>query len=149
MIEPRLFLDTCIMMALIRGGDYGAQVVERYDLHETSVVPYVSIVTHGELRVLAKRRSWGARKVAALTRALQTVVTVDINQEKVLKAYVDIDVHARESRPHGAEIMGKNDIWIAACAHAIGARLLTDDKGLFRCAEPHIEVDLVCDLIDT
>jgi tRNA(fMet)-specific endonuclease VapC len=54
-------------------------------------------------------------------------VTVDINVAEVIDAYVEIDVYSQQ-HPGGARNMGKNDLWIAACAKASGATLLTTDK---------------------
>jgi predicted nucleic acid-binding protein len=48
----------------------------------------------------------------------------NIDRESVLDAYALIDAHTRAA---GRE-MGKNDLWIAATGHALGARLLTTDR---------------------
>ena len=87
----------------------------------------VSIVSHGEVRVLARRNNWGEAKLTALQIALDNLVTVNIHHPDVLDAYVKLDLYS-QSYAMGARNMGKNDLWIAACAKAAGARLLTTDK---------------------
>lgn len=64
------------------------------------------------------------------------MVTVDIHVTEVIDAYVEIDVLSQQ-HPAGARNMGKNDLWIAACASAAGATLLTTDKD-FDHLSPHL-----------
>ena len=47
-----------------------------------------------------------------------------ITNSKIIEAYAVIDSHF-QLQGHS---MGKNDLWIAATAHATGATLLTTDK---------------------
>lgn len=49
---------------------------------------------------------------------------VSVDEAGVLNAYVMIDVYSEQS----GHSMGKNDVWIAATANAIGAPLLTTDR---------------------
>lgn len=86
-----------------------------------------SACTHGEVRVLATRNGWGSPKLTALQNALDALVTVDVNVAEVIDAYVEIDLYSQQHRD-GARNMGKNDLWIAACAKDSGATLLTTDK---------------------
>lgn len=79
------------------------------------------------MRVLAKRNGWGQKKLDALQNALDNLVTVDVNHPDVLEAYVDIDLYS-QNHAAGARNVGKNDLWIAACARASGAELITTDK---------------------
>jgi hypothetical protein len=43
----------------------------------------VSIVTHGELKVLADRNEWGAEKRNVLAHALDNLVTVNIESQAI------------------------------------------------------------------
>lgn len=124
----RLYLlDTNVVLALLRGGALGAYIDASFGLSAGKRRPAISVVTHGELRVLASRNGWGGAKLAALQNALNALVTVDINVADVIDAYVEIDLYSQQ-HPDGARNMGKNDLWIAACAKASGATLLTTDK---------------------
>lgn len=120
-------LDTNIVLALVRGGALGTHIDATYGLRATKRRPAISIVTHGEVRVLAERNGWGDSKLAALEKALDALVTIDINIQEVVDAYVEIDIYSQR-HPDGARNIGKNDLWIAACAKASGATLLTTDR---------------------
>lgn len=127
-MTSRLFLlDTNIVLTLVRGNALAMSIDKRFALRASKVSPLISIVTHGEVLVLARRNGWGANKLNALQQALDSLVTVDINHPDVLDAYVEIDLFS-QSYAQGARNMGKNDLWIAACAKAAGATLLTTDK---------------------
>jgi len=120
-------LDTNIVVTLVRGNALATHIDTTYGLRNSNVRPIICVVTHGEVRVLAKRNGWGQKKLDALQDALGNLVTVDVNHPDVLDAYVEIDLYSQE-HPTGARNMGKNDLWIAACARAGGAELITTDK---------------------
>lgn len=126
-------LDTNIVLALVRGQALGAT----FGLSAGKRRPAISVVTHGEVRVLASRNGWGTAKIEALQNALDAIVTVDINIAEVIDAYVEIDIYSQQ-HSGGARSMGKNDLWIAACAKASGATLLTTDKDF-----DHLDPDLL------
>ena len=59
---------------------------------------------------------------------------VDINDEKIIQRYAEIDAYSlnrdrMRPLPAGqtARVMGKNDLWIAATASVLNAKLLTTD----------------------
>lgn len=142
-MSGRFFLlDTNIVLALMRGGALGTYIDVTYGLRATKRRPAISIVTHGEVRVLAMRNGWGGPKLVALQRALDALVTIDISIEEVVDAYVEIDIYSQK-RPEGARNMGKNDLWIAACAKAAGAILLTTDKDFDHLNTNVIDVEYV------
>ena len=122
-----LLLDTNVVLTLVRGNTLASYIDTRFGLRISKVRPLISVVTHGEIRVLASRNGWGANKLEALQTALDNLVTVDVNHPDVLDAYVEIDLYS-QNHPDGARNMGKNDLWIAACAKAATAALLTTDK---------------------
>lgn len=127
MSQQLYLLDTNVILALIRGKILGAFIDTTFGLTSAKTRPLVSIVSHAEIRVIASRRSWRQEKIKALQTALDHLVTVDINDEAVIQAYVEIDLFS-QGHPAGARNMGKNDLWIAACAKAAGATLLTTDR---------------------
>lgn len=120
-------LDTNIVLTLVRGNALASFIDSKFGLRASKVRPMISVVTHGEVRVLAGRNGWGDRKLAALQNALDNLFTVDINHSDVLDAYVEIDLFSQRHHD-GARNMGKNDLWIAACTKASRATLLTTDK---------------------
>ena len=134
--------DTNVVLALVRGSALGTYIDTSFRLSAGKRRPAISVVTHGELRVLASRNGWGGAKLAALQNALNALVTVDINVAEVIDAYVEIDVYSQQ-HPDGARNMGKNDLWIAACAKASGATLLTTDKDFDHLTPGMISVEYV------
>ncbi len=95
-----------------------------YPLDTLSIVPIISIVSAAELRVLALQNDWGAYKVRMMESLLAYLLVVPIPYKTSVDAYVEIDDHSRRL---GVK-MGKNDLWIAATAHAENAVILTTDK---------------------
>lgn len=126
MSAPLYLLDTNILLLLIRGKAAGLAIDARFNLRDTKTRSLISVVTHGELRVLARRRSWGDKKSTAMEHMLDALVTVDIHHPDVFGAYVAVEAVSQQ-HPAGAKNMGQNDLWIAACASAAGATLLTID----------------------
>jgi len=127
-MSDRLYLlDTGVLLALIRGNDLGRHIDQTFGLSSAKLRPLVSVVTHGEIWVLARRNSWGQDKRTSIETMLNNLVCVDINHPKVIEAYVEIDLFSCE-HPPGSITMGKNDLWIAASARAACAYLLTCDN---------------------
>lgn len=96
-----------------------------------------SVVCQGEILALAEKRGWSGKKRTELASLLAKVPTLDISKQAVLNAYALIDAwtHGKSvtaphdaSPPKPAVSMGKNDLWIAATAHASKATLLSTDK---------------------
>ena len=129
MSDPLFLLDTNVVLTLVRGNALATVIDRRFGLRASKVRPFVCVVSHGEVRVLAGRNNWGAQKLAALQNALDNIVTVDINHPDVLDAYVEIDLFSQR-HSDGARNMGKNDLWIAACARAHGSDAPDDGQGL-------------------
>jgi tRNA(fMet)-specific endonuclease VapC len=120
-------LDTSVLLQLIRGRELGRYINTTFDLAKAVHRPLVSIVTHGEIWVLADRNSWGNEKREALTKMLSSLVTVDLDDQAVLDAYVEID-RACRTAVRGARALGDNDLWIASTTKAADAVLLTTDR---------------------
>ena len=120
-------LDTSVLLNLIRGHDLGKSIDIAFGLREAFHRHIISIVSHGELRVLASRNQWGDQKLNALMLALQELVTVNIDSSAMIDAYVRVEEHCRNA-VGGEQKMGQNDMWIAATALHAGLPLITTDK---------------------
>jgi tRNA(fMet)-specific endonuclease VapC len=139
-MSQRLYLlDTNVVLALVRGKELGSHIEATFGLNVSRCRPLISVVTHGEVRVLARRNDWGNVKLAVLQAALDGMVTIDINVTEVIDAYVSIDLYS-QTHSDGARNMGKNDLWIAACAKATGATLLTTDRDFDHLAPDEVSV---------
>jgi tRNA(fMet)-specific endonuclease VapC len=99
----------------------------------------LSIVTHGELKVLAERNDWGAEKRNALAVALDNLVTVIIESEALVEAYVQVDRACRNNNG-GSRTLGQNDMWIAATALLSDLPLITTDKDFLALHERFITI---------
>lgn len=120
-------LDTSVVLHLIRGHDLGESIDRAFGLRAAFHRHIVSVVSYGELRVLASRNQWGEPKLRALMLALQELVTVNVDSSAIVDAYVRVDETCRNA-PGGERKMGQNDMWIAATALHAGLPLITTDK---------------------
>ncbi len=135
MSSPVYLLDTCVVLALVRGNALGAYLRTTFELADTVNRPLVSIVTHGELLVLADRNGWGGEKLSTLRAALDSLFTIDLNDASVLEAYVGVQRVSRAAAG-GSRELAANDAWIVACAKAAGAVLLTTDRDFAHLTAP-------------
>lgn len=120
-------LDTSVVLNLIRGKELGKQIDAAFGLVVGLHRQTISIVTHGELNALAERNNWGREKRQALSSALGNLVTINIDSEALIDAYVRIEEVCRLTAG-GEKKMGQNDMWIAATALMSGLSLITTDK---------------------
>jgi len=142
-VSERIYLlDTNVILPLVRGSELGKYIDETFGLRRATQRPLISVVSLGEVRVLAHRNNWGADKLDALSKALDNLVVIDINHPAIIDAYVDIDV-ASARHSDGARKMGKNDLWIAACTKAVGATLLTADGDFTHLIPDHIDGEVI------
>jgi tRNA(fMet)-specific endonuclease VapC len=118
-----ILLDTSILVHLVRDNAIGQVIASRFSLFSRSERPIISVITIGEALALARRLGWGPTKVRRLELLLREFLIVDINSERVLRIYAEIDTHLKQV---GKPIQ-HNDIWIAATAIAAKAHLVTTD----------------------
>jgi tRNA(fMet)-specific endonuclease VapC len=116
-------LDTNVLLAYLRYGPLGAFIDQTYQLSGPSTNLIVTVVVEGEIRALAMRLKWGSSRTAEVTSLLARMIVVPLPFLNIVQAYAEIDTF---SLNRGA-VMGKNDLWIAATAHVVQARLLTAD----------------------
>lgn len=126
MSERPFLLDTCIILIWTRGGERAEQLRDKYGAALFDHSALVSIVSHAEILVLARRNEWGSKRLVRLQELLDSFVTIDLLPE-VVSSYVEVEMYSSKVEG-GARNMGKNDVWIAASAKAANARLLTSDK---------------------
>jgi tRNA(fMet)-specific endonuclease VapC len=119
-------LDTSVLLNLVRGKELGERIDRSFGLRASLYHHTISIVTHGEIRALAERRSWSLAKRGVLAAALNNLITLNLDNESVIDAYVQIAETCR-SAARGERIMGQNDMWIAASALVCGLPLITTD----------------------
>jgi predicted nucleic acid-binding protein len=117
-------LDTNVIVAIIRGNDFGKRLDDVYALSSSISRSMISVVTIGEMLSLARQFNWGGPKRDKLQALLDEIVSIDINHPDILDSYAEIDHFSWQQ----GRKMGKNDIWAAATAAVSKATLLTTDK---------------------
>jgi tRNA(fMet)-specific endonuclease VapC len=127
-------LDTGLLLGHIRGADYANLAERRYSLSQPPNVSLVSVVSKGEIYSLAIQLNWGERKKQELDSLLRRIPVVDINTDRIIQRYAEIDAYSQSKDrtkplPSGVSSrnMGKNDLWIAATTSVLNAILVTTD----------------------
>lgn len=127
-------LDTGLLLGHIRGADCADLAERRYSLSQPPNVSLVSVVSKGEIYSLAIQFNWGERKKQELDSLLRRIPVVDINTDRIIQRYAEVDAYSQgkdrtKPLPRGmsSRNMGKNDIWIAATASVLNATIVTTD----------------------
>ena len=124
MMPARFMLDThiCIYIRQKRSGE----IVTRFSSlrHGEAVI---SVITYGELRY-GTEKSRERERAAAILDEFVTLIPVDPLPASAALAYAWIRANL-ESR---GEIIGNNDLWIAAHARAADLTLVTNNEREFR-----------------
>jgi tRNA(fMet)-specific endonuclease VapC len=143
----KFVLDTGILLGYIRGADYVKYADQKFELSSPTNISFISIVTIGEIYSLAAQFNWGDKKIKALEKTLDEFQSIDINYPQILKRYAEIDAfsqgkYALKKLPEGmtSRNMGKNDLWIAASASFLNAKLVTTDKDFDHLNNEFLEV---------
>ncbi len=130
------FLDTNILIGIIRENDRINKFLTDLRVFEVQNKAFISIVSAAEIESIARRNRWGDKRRIFCKQLIELLNPVSIEMdENLIVAYADIDVYSQgkyetKSLPKGmsARNMGKNDLWIAATAQVLNATLLTTDK---------------------
>ncbi len=121
-------LDTNILVHYVRGDSVWSRVRDDYDLLVREPKPVISIVVTEELRSLAIQNNWGVPKLDQMEFCLGYFDVIYIDSLAIVLAYAAIDAHFQKL----GHTLGKNDLWIAATTHVLGAKLLTTDRDFDR-----------------
>jgi tRNA(fMet)-specific endonuclease VapC len=121
-VSQSYVLDTSALLPLLRGKELGELIDRTFGLRAAPYLHTLSIVTHAELWVLIERNGWGDDRKAAVEKALQEFVTVDVAGSQIVSAYRKVEASSV------GITMGKNDVWIATTAMITGLPLITTDK---------------------
>lgn len=132
---PTYLLDTGLLLGHIRGAGYAEYAETAYALSQPPNVSLVSVVSKGEIYSLAIQLGWGNEKKEALDVLLRRIPAVDINTDRIIRRYAEIDAYSQGkdrtmALPDGisSRNMGKNDVWIAATGSVLNATLVTTDR---------------------
>ncbi len=117
-------LDTSILVHAVRRDHVWSRIQARYQLLVIDPTPFVCVVSAGELRSLSLLREWGERKREQMEFVLGYFQVTSIDHPDIITSYAAIDSHFQRR----GRFLGKNDVWIAATAAALGGHLLTCDR---------------------
>ena len=126
-------LDTNMVILYLRSHPTAYQIDSMYNPLGEENTALISVVSVGELRSLGLMNAWGKARMKRLDSLLSELLITDINVEKVIEMYAEIDAYSQNRLPikplnNTPRNMGKNDIWIAATAAVTEAKLITIDK---------------------
>ncbi len=126
-------LDTNILLIYLRNDPLAAKIDHQFDPLTYPNRPLVSVVSMGEIHSLALRNQRGEKRMVLLDSFLKKFLIADINVETIIHRYAEIDAYSQEKltgKPlsMSARNMGKNDLWIAATASVLKAKLMTLDN---------------------
>ena len=129
-------LDTGVLVGYTRAANYAKYIELEYSISQPPNIAVISVVTMGEILSLAFQFSWGQKKRNILQALLRNFTTIQINDQRIIEKYADIDAFSQGKHPSiklpqgiSARNMGKNDLWIAATGSVLQATLLTTDTG--------------------
>ncbi|MGH9753882.1 MAG: type II toxin-antitoxin system VapC family toxin [Blastocatellia bacterium] len=106
MMQTGYFLDTNILVHLIRRDGIGEYLIAHYSLYLADPRPTISDVSEGEIRSLALQWRWGAQKKNHMEFVLSYFQRDTISTAGVFKAYAAIDAYSESI----GKSMGKNDV---------------------------------------
>jgi tRNA(fMet)-specific endonuclease VapC len=125
-----LLLDTNILVFISRTKDTDS-VVDFINPENSTL--YISVVSEAEIKSLALKNRWGAKRHDILHNFLDEINIVEITQSYV-NVYAEIDAYSQRINPSFNNYpfdtprnMGKNDLWIASLAALLGLELITTD----------------------
>lgn len=124
--------DSNIVLHYVRRSALMLQIEQDFDPFGLGNESWLCVVSKGELRSIAVQNQWGAPRRLRLEELMGDFYPADIFSEETIDCYAQIDAYSQNKlpgKPLGitARNMGKNDLWIAATAHILAAKLITTD----------------------
>lgn len=128
-------LDSNILLPIVRNERVWEHLKRQYFSTGLRGNAFISAVSIGEVRVIARRNKWGTQKTRRLLQILNQIRPFPILDKSIQDAYVNIDTYSQNNHKsltlpskYSARNMGKNDLWIAATATAKDLTLLSTDR---------------------
>ncbi len=141
-------LDTNILIIYSRSSSIAKQIELEHNIFDGENNLAISVVTVGEINSLIEQNNFGLRRQNDIKKLIDKVFKIDINVRKVMEAYGKIDAYSQgrlKEKPlkNSARNMGKNDLWIAATAHAFDMVLITTDKDFEHLDESFVKLKYI------
>lgn len=149
----RYVFDTNVLVHQLRNSPTWQFIAATYQPFAEDVETFLSFASVAEILSMAEQANWGKPKQNKLFEAINEFEIVAVSGDMgdaLVQAYVQIDSfsqgkNSRLALPTGtsARNMGKNDIWVAATAYALDAKLMTTDKDFLHLDPTLLEVVFV------
>jgi predicted nucleic acid-binding protein len=141
-------LDTNVILFYLKDNETKEFIEQSYGPFREGNTAIISVVTIGEIGVLARKNNWGRRRVKIVEKLYDKLLIVDISSQDLIDAYIDLDSYSQDIHPtkafkNSSRNMGKNDIWIAATALVTDSELITSDKDFEHLDGEFFKVNLV------
>ena len=140
--------DTNIIFTSLHNQAFDSYIASNYRVGDNDLV--LSSVSVGELKALALKRNWGYKRQNQLLEAINQYIIHPIKMQAILDNYANMDAYSQSKLtnkplPKGvtARNMGKNDLWIAATAYTINAKLVTTDKDFDHFDKSFLKIDRI------
>jgi len=135
-------LDTNIVLHWTReGSPVAAEIDRQFQFTSSPFRPLICEVTLGEMLAFARGLKWGADRLARWGAVERKLTVVPIGDRRIHEAYADLHTEAKN---RGLPILhDHNDLWIAASARTVGARLLSTDAKAFLPLRDASAIDVV------
>lgn len=144
----KYLLDTNIVLIYLRDNRTKKFIENEFAPFDVANIPIVSVVSLGEIESIALRNNWGQKRFASVERFFEKCLVTDINSKDVIQRYGEIDAYSqgklkRNPLNDSSRNMGKNDLWIAATASVVNAKLLTTDKDFAHLDSSYLDLNLI------
>ncbi len=144
----KYLLDTNIVLIYLRDSHTKNFIEKEFAPFDVANIPIVSVVSLGEIESIALRNNWGQKRFAAVERFFEKCLVTDINSRDVIRRYGEIDAYSQgklKENPlnDSSRNMGKNDLWIAATASIVNAKLLTTDRDFTHLDTSYLDLNLI------
>jgi predicted nucleic acid-binding protein len=130
-------IDTCVIIHIVRASPTGQNCLARLASIHPNPNIIISVVTKAELESFSRQNNWGNNKLVKLNSFFQIATVIDVKSadSRLIEGYAKVDGYSKGRLPDqsgnflsgSSKKMGKNDLWIAATAFALGVSLMTTD----------------------
>ncbi|GAB3219507.1 type II toxin-antitoxin system VapC family toxin [Algoriphagus aestuariicola] len=143
----KVLLDTSLILHYMRGDATFRKIEEEHHLlTDAGSIILLSAISIGEIEGFFLRKNYGEKQTQRWRKLLEKsiILSIDGRDEKLMKAYAAIQAYCQNNHPHlnagKSQIIGQNDIWIAATASVVNATLFTKDNDFVHLKESFIEL---------
>lgn len=91
----RFVFDTNILLHYIRENKVFEVVENAFAPFGGGHDVFISVVSIGEIKSIARQSNWGERKLHKMMNMLSKLIRTDINVETIIEAYAEIDAYSQ------------------------------------------------------